>query len=105
DDVVANVVNGANTNSSSLVYAGKNFVQQSYTAAGVIQTGSSPSTVDPLVGALSFYRASPLSLPVLPIGSNSPAYNTASSCLEADGSTSLNSDAREAVRPSAAQRD
>jgi hypothetical protein len=105
DDVVANVVNGTNTNTSSLLYAGKNFVQQSYTAVGVIQSGSSPSSVDPLVGALSIYRSSPLTLPVLPIGSSSPAYNAASSCLEVDGSTSLNSDARAAARPYGAQCD
>ena len=38
-------------------------------------------TADPLLGALSIYSASPqYLLPVLPIGSNSPAYNAASSC-------------------------
>jgi hypothetical protein len=104
-DVSVNVVNGANTNASSLLYAGKSFVQQSYTAAGVNQTGNSPSTVDPMVGALSVYGASPLHLPVLPIGSASPATDAASICLEADNSTTLMFDGRGAARPYGPQCD
>jgi hypothetical protein len=104
-DTSVNVVNGANTNSSSLVYVGKNFIGQSYTVIGVSQSGTSPSTVDPLLGALSFYGASPLVLPVLPIGANSPAKDSASSCYEADGFTTLTNDARGASRPYGSQCD
>ncbi|HEX3125633.1 MAG TPA: choice-of-anchor Q domain-containing protein [Rhodanobacteraceae bacterium] len=103
-DASVNVVNGANTNSSSLVYVGKNFIGQSYTVIGVSQSGTSPSTVDPLLGALSIYRASSL-MPVLPIGPNSPAKDSASSCYEADGSTTLTNDARGAARPYGSQCD
>ena len=103
-DVSGNVVNGTNTNTSSLIYAGKNFIGQSYTVAGVSQSGTSPSTVDPLLGALSLYRSSYL-LPVLPIGANSPAKDSASSCLEADGSTTLTIDERGATRPYGSQCD
>jgi len=104
-DASVNVVNGANTNSSSLIYVGKNFIGQSYTINGVTQIGTSPSTVDPLLGALSIYRASPGLLPVLPIGANSPATDGASSCLEADGSTTLTIDGRGAGRPYGLQCD
>ena len=104
-DVSVNVVDGANTNTSSLVYAGKNFIDQSYTVAGVTQSGTSPNTADPLLGALSIYSASPNLLPVLPIGSNSPAFNAASSCLEADNSTTLTTDERGAARPFGVQCD
>lgn len=99
DDVVANVVAGNQSNTSNLVYSGKNFMQQSYTVAGVTQSGTLPSSSDPLLGSLSRYRDSPNPLPVLPIGSNSPVYNTASSCLEADGTTTLAYDARGVTRP------
>jgi hypothetical protein len=106
-DVSVNVVDGAHTNASSLVYAGKNFIGQSYTVAGVTQTGTSPSTSDPLLGSLSLYfgpvNTNPT--PVLPIGSNSPAYDAAPSCLEADGTTTITSDGRYAVRPYSVQCD
>ena len=96
-----NVVDGANTNSSSLIYAGKNFIGQSYTVTGITQTGTSPSTSDPLLGSLSLYfgpvNANPTH--VLPLGSNSPAYDAAPSCLEADGTTTLTSDERFTTRP------
>ena len=58
-----------------------------------------------MLGALSLYSASPYLLPVLPIGSNSPAYNTATSCFEADGTTALTTDERHATRPYGAQCD
>ena len=105
NDVVANVVNGVNINSSNLAYAGGNFIQQSHAVAGVTQTGSSPSTADPLLGALSIYGASSLTLPVLPIGSNSPAHDAASSCFQADDLTLLSRDERGATRPYGAQCD
>jgi hypothetical protein len=94
-DVSVNVVNGAHTNASNLVYAGNNFVGKSYTVTGVTQAGTSPGTVDPLLGSLSLY----FQTPVLPIGSNSPAYNAAPSCIEADGATTLFDDARATPRP------
>jgi len=99
NDVVANVVNGANTNASSVAYAGSNFVQRSSHLNGAIQSGSLPSTDDPLLGSLSVYSASTYLLPVLQIGSNSKAYNAAPSCVEADGSTTLPGDERGAARP------
>ena len=105
DDVVVNLVNGAHTNAASLAYAGANFVHSTYRQFGVAQSGSLPNTADPLLGSLSVYRASPQSLPVLPIGSNSPAYDVAPSCLEADGSTTLAYDERAAARPHGAQCD
>jgi hypothetical protein len=105
NDVSVNVVNGVNTNNSSLNYAGKNFIGQSYTVNGVTQTGTSPSTADPLLGALSLYRSSQYVLPVLPIGANSPGTDKASSCLEADGSTTLTTDERGALRPYGSQCD
>jgi hypothetical protein len=107
-DVSVNVVDGANTNSSSLIYAGKNFIGQSYTVTGVTQTGTSPSTTDPLLGSLSLYFGLPGNTnptPVLPIGSNSPAYDAAPSCLQADGTTTLTRDGRIAVRPYSVQCD
>jgi hypothetical protein len=104
-DVVINFVNGANTNSSGLVYSGNNLVGSSYAVAGVTPSGSTPSTADPLLGSLSLYIGSlggnTNPTPVLPIGSNSPAYNAAPSCIEADGATTLTDDVREAPRPHA----
>jgi len=99
NDILVNVVDGTQANSSSVVYKGKNFVQFSANLGSVTQTGTSPTQADPLLGALSIYSASPSPLPVLPIGSNSLAYNTASSCLEADNSTALMTDERGAARP------
>jgi hypothetical protein len=80
-DVVANLVAGntAAINTSSLAYVGKNLVQHSYTVSGVTQSGGSPSTVDPLLGALSRYLPT-VSLPVLPIGANSPATDATTNC-------------------------
>lgn len=101
NDILVNVVDGTQVNSSSVVYKGKNFVQFSTNLGSVTQTGSSPTQADPLLGALSLYRSSPNLLPVLPIGSNSPAYNTADSCLEADGATTLTTDERGGARPNA----
>jgi hypothetical protein len=99
NDILVNVVDGAQTNSSSVAYRGKNFVQFSTNLGNVTQTGSSPTQADPLLGALSLYRSSPYVLPVLPIGANSPAWYSASSCIEADGSTALTTDERGAARP------
>ena len=53
----------------------------------------------PLLGALSVYRASPTPLPVLPLGSNSPAQYAAANCIEVDGSSPLTTDERGAARP------
>ena len=103
--MLVNVVDGTQANSSSVLYKGKNFVQFSANLGSVTQTGTSPTQADPLLGALSIYSASPSPLPVLPIGSNSLAYNTASSCLEADNSTTLTTDERGAARPNGAQCD
>ena len=59
-----------------------------------------------LLGALSVYSASPLQLPVLPIGSNSPANDaTSSSCLQADNSTPLTYDERGVTRQYGSQCD
>src|SRR5262249_37062953 len=58
-DVSVNVLDGNNTNTSSVIYAGKNFIGQSYTVSGVTQTGTSPSTGDPLLGSLSLYFGAP----------------------------------------------
>jgi hypothetical protein len=110
DDVIANVVNGSHTNTSSLNYAGKNFVLNSFTVAGIAQSGSSPSTLDPRIGALSVYVTNPnsvllpLLLPVLPIGADSPATDAASSCALLLGGTD-GSDARATTRPQGPQCD
>jgi hypothetical protein len=80
------------------VYAGKNFVQFSTNLGTVTQTGSSPTQADPLLGALSIYYSSTYALPVIPIGSNSPAYNTATSCLD-NNNASVGLDERGAARP------
>ena len=98
-DLVANRVDAVHSNASSLVYAGKNFVGQSYTVVGVTQSGSSPSSVNPMLGALSIYRAALNALPVLPISSTSPAYNAAPNCLKADNVTPVTIDARYITRP------
>jgi hypothetical protein len=90
--------------SSSVVYKGKNFVQFSANLGNVTQTGNSPTQADPLLGSLSTYSASSAHLPVLPIGSNSPAYNTATSCAKADNTT-VGFDERGATRPQFAQCD
>jgi hypothetical protein len=102
--VSVNVVNGSNTNASSITFAGTNFVGASYAAASVTSTGS-PNQTDPLLGPLSVFSASLYLLPVLPIGSNSPATDSASSCIEADGTTLLTYDARGASRPYGSQCD
>ena len=99
NDILVNVVDGAQANSSSVIYSGKNFIQFSTNLGSVTQTGSSPTQADPLLGSLSLYRSSPSLLPVLPLGSNSPAQYAASSCVEADGSTALTTDERGATRP------
>jgi len=99
NDILVNVVDGAQANASSVVYKGKNYVQFSTNLGTVTQTGSSPTQANPLLGALSLYRSSPYPLPVLPIGSNSPAQYAAATCTEADGSTPLTTDARGAARP------
>jgi len=100
DDVAVNVVNGAHTNTSSLAYVGQSLITHSYTTAGVVQSGSSPSTVDPGLGALSLSTTWSFKLPVLPIGPDSPAYN-AVNCLEANGSGTILGDERNAPRPEA----
>jgi hypothetical protein len=104
-DVVANVVPGntAAINTSSLHYAGKNLVQHSYTVINVTQSGSSPNTVDPLLGSLSHYLPN-RPLPVLPIGANSPATDATTNCsLTAPGTNGF--DERNTVRPQGAQCD
>jgi hypothetical protein len=105
DDVVVNVVNGSQINSASLAYSGANIIHSSFRQTGVTVSGSLPSPVDPLLGALSIYSASPNLLPVLPIGLNSPANDAASSCLEANNSTTLTTDERGDARPYGAQCD
>ena len=108
DDVVANFVNGAHTNSASLAYSGTNIVHGIFHQFGVSLSGTVPSTADPLLGSLSLYigpMGGNLPKPVLPVGANSPAYDAASSCLEANGSATLASDERGAARPYGAQCD
>jgi len=104
-DVVANLVAGntAAINTSSLHYSGKNLVQHSYTVINVTQSGSSPSTVDPLLGALSHYLPN-AALPVLPIGANSPATDATTSC-SLTPSGSLEVDERGTTRPQGAHCD
>ncbi|GAA0706511.1 hypothetical protein GCM10009105_04640 [Dokdonella soli] len=108
-DVSVNLVNGAQSNTSTLVYTGRNLVGQPYIVSGVAQLGTSPSAADPLLGPLSLYTGSPAmnpnGTPVFPIDANSPAYNTAPSCLQADGATTLTTDIRFAARPYAGQCD
>jgi hypothetical protein len=108
DDVVANFVNGAHANSGTLAYSGANIVHSIFHQFGIALSGSVPSTADPLLGSLGPYSG-PLSggvpKPVLPIGSNSPARDAASSCLEADNATILTTDERGAARPYGAQCD
>ena len=98
-DVSVNVANGASTETSGLVYAGNNFIHRSYTVPGVSQSGINPDTTPPLLGALSIYRASPSLLPVLPLGSDSPAQYAADNCIEVDGSSPLTADERGVMRP------
>lgn len=99
NDVLVNVVDGAHTNAASVVYAGKNFVPFSTKLGNVTQTGSAPLTADPLLGSLQVYGDSPLAMPTLAIGANSPATNAAPDCLESDGATALSTDGRGAPRP------
>ena len=99
NDILVNVVDGAHTNSSTVIYKGKNFVQFSTNVGSVSQTGSSPTQADPLLGALSVYRSSPGLAPVLPLGANSPAQYAAANCIEVDGSSPLTTDERGALRP------
>jgi hypothetical protein len=98
NDILVNIVDGVQANTSSVVYTGKNFVQFSANVGTVTQTGNSPTQADPLLGALSIYRSSPNALPVIPIGSNSPAYNTATSCLDSNNAA-VGLDERGATRP------
>ncbi len=100
NDIVVNFINGNQTNSASLKYVGANIVHNVLT--GVTPIGTTPSTSDPLLGSLSLYFGLPGNTnptPVLPIGSNSPAYNAAPTCLEADGLTTVSLDGRVAARP------
>jgi hypothetical protein len=101
NDVLVNVVDGAHTNAASVVYAGNNFVQFSTTIGNVTETGSAPLTADPLLGPLQVDPDSPMAMPTLAIGANSPATNAAPDCLEGDGATALSTDGRGAPRPSA----
>jgi len=101
NDILVNIVDGTHANASSVVYTGKNFVQFSTNLGTVTQTGSSPTQADPLLGALSIYYSSTYALPVIPIGSNSPAYNTATSCLD-NNNAAVGFDERGATRPYAA---
>jgi hypothetical protein len=98
NDILVNIVDGTHANTSSVVYTGKNFVQFSTNLGTVTQTGSSPTQADPLLGALSIYYSSTYALPVIPIGSNSPAYNTATSCLD-NNNAAVGLDERGATRP------
>jgi hypothetical protein len=98
NDILVNIVDGMHANASSVVYTGKNFVQFSTNLGTVTQTGSSPTQADPLLGALSIYSSSTYALPVIPIGSNSPAYNTATSCLD-NNNAAVGLDERGAARP------
>ena len=50
---------GAQGNLSSVVYKGQNFVQFSANLNFALQGGPPPTQTDPLLGALSIYRASP----------------------------------------------
>jgi hypothetical protein len=102
NDIVVNFINGNQTNSASLKYAGANIVHNVSHPDVVIPTGTTPSNSDPLLGSLSLYfglAGNTNPTPVLPIGSNSPAYNAAPSCLEANGLTTLGLDGRVAARP------
>jgi hypothetical protein len=99
NDILVNVVDSAQANDSSVTYKGKNYVQFSTNLGSVTQTGSSPTQADPLLGALSIYYALPNQVPVLPLGSNSPAQYAAATCIQTDGSTPLTADARGAPRP------
>ena len=101
DDVVVNLI-GANADTASVVYSGTNIVHGVFRQIGVTASGTSPSNSDPLLGALSLYAEPPgfgTDTLVLPIGSNSPAYNAAPNCLEADGTTIIGVDARTTSRP------
>jgi len=100
DDVAVNVVNGTQANASSLAYVGQSLIPHSYTTAGVNQSGSSPNTADPHLGALTLSATWSLKLPVLPIGPDSPAHD-AVNCLEANGSGTILGDERNAPRPEA----
>jgi hypothetical protein len=100
NDVAVNVVNGTQANASSLAYVGQSLIPHSYTTAGVIQSGSSPNTADPHLGALTLSATWSWKLPVLPIGPDSPAYN-AVNCLEANGLGTILGDERNAPRPEA----
>ncbi len=97
DDIAVNRVDGDQPNASNLTYLAANFVSHVRSADSVVQSGSTPGNADPLLGAPSIYRSAPYPFVVLPIGSNSPAYN-AVSCSESD-STTNNSDGRGAARP------
>ena len=99
-DVSVNLVDGANTNTSVVTFNGLNFVGK-LRGVGTISLSGTLSTADPLLGPLSLYStAGNLNpTPVLPIGSNSPAYNVAPDCLEADGSTILTVDIVYTTRP------
>ncbi|QBB69037.1 hypothetical protein ELE36_00815 [Pseudolysobacter antarcticus] len=94
NDVLINAKNGAHTNAASVVYVGKNLVQFSANLGNATQTGSAPLTTDPLLGPLHMYGDSPLAMPTLAIGANSPATDAATDCLESDGVTTLTTDAR-----------
>jgi len=97
DDVVVNLVDGAQANASNLAYLAPNLVTHVRAAAGVVQSGSTPSNADPMLGAPSVFYSAPYPFTVLPIGTTSPAVN-AVSCTESDATTN-NFDGRGIARP------
>jgi hypothetical protein len=98
DDVAATLSNGDQANMSAVNYLGPNLIAHVNTIAGVVQSGSAPSSADPLLGSPSVFATAPHpSFTMLPIGTNSPAYN-ATSCTETDATTN-NVDGRRIPRP------
>ena len=97
DDVVGNVVNGNQTNTSSLQMSGTNLIAATHAAANVGQ-GGTPLTTDPHLGSLAVYYTAPYLLPVLQIGADSAARN-AVNCKAFDITITVGIDERGVERP------
>ena len=103
NEVVNNAVDGLKHNRAELTFVGRNIVP-SYSNTSILRGGmTSLSAADPMLGALSPYA--PTGAPgTMPISSQSPAYNAASTCKDANGN-SIATDERGISRPQGVQCD
>jgi len=103
NEVVNRAVNGLGQNTATLSFGGGNIVRAYSNTSALDAASVAPLTGNPLLGPLgpSGSRDAP---PTMPIPSQSPAYNAASSCLGLDAAPLL-TDERGVPRPHAGSCD